>query len=170
MLKLVRNNIVIIGEILNYLMVFCLATFVFIIFYRRKLDVNLIVMGSSSGKFCDDNVYELLKHLISQGEKTIYIIDKKSTDVSKVQYVGGSVLYRHSFRAILAAFRSAVMIYDTSHIDIIRCPRRYLKYTKTLNISHGVHGLKKKTPEDKLAITHRSFLQVERSMMIWPNT
>lgn len=124
-----------------------LAFAVFKIFYKGKPDKGLITLGSSSGKFFEDNVFDLLSFLLEKEEKAFCIINKDSPDISKVKSISNP-LFRFSFKANLMVLRSEVIIYDTSYMDLIRCKRKNLNHIKTINIFHGIHGLKKISKEN----------------------
>lgn len=127
---------------LTYFLNLYSALAVFKMFYRNRADKGLICMGSSNGKFCDENVCELFKFLTGQGEKVFLVIDRNSQDIHKIEGMG-CLLYRFSFRANLMILRSEIMIYDTSYVDLIRCNSDFLKHIRKVNIFHGIHGLKK---------------------------
>ncbi|GEK88388.1 CDP-glycerol glycerophosphotransferase, TagB/SpsB family [Alkalibacterium putridalgicola] len=127
---------------IQYFLNLYLALLVFNIVYKGKTLKGSISMGSSSGKFCDENILELLKYLQNNNEYVNYIIDKDSPDYYKINKVTPP-LKRFSFNANLKIFRSEIIIYDTSYIDLIRCNSKYIKHIKKINIFHGIHGLKK---------------------------
>ena len=118
-----------------------LAWLVFRILYRGKVSQGTIAMGRSNGKFSDENTSQVFRYRASNVRRVHYIIDKNSPDFHKVQTLG-SVLFRFSFLANLTVFRSEFIIYDTSYYDVIRCDRRKLQASTTINVFHGIHGLK----------------------------
>jgi CDP-glycerol glycerophosphotransferase len=142
LLDILSNRIKFLLKALVFIVNLCLAFAVFKVIYRGKPDKGLITLGSSSGKFCEENVFELLRFLLEREEKVFYIINKNSPDISKVKSII-SPLFRFSFRANLKVLRSEVIIYDTSYMDLIRCKRKNINHIKTINIFHGIHGLKK---------------------------
>lgn len=143
----IKNRINFIVEGVKYIIKLYSAIIIFHFFYRGKTKQGLLTIGSSGGKYSDENAKELFEYFTNKEEEIIYIIDKSSPDSSKVQSIG-KVLFRFSFKANLMILRSEVMIYDTSYLDIIRCNNKYLKHIKKINIFHGVLGLKKKSKED----------------------
>lgn len=146
-LKTVFNKVKFYLKALLYVLNLFSAIIVFNIYYKQKAEKGLITMGSSNGKFCDDNVIELYRFLIESKEKVFYVIDKDSPDLQKVSTIAKPII-RFSFKANLMVLRSEVIIYDTSFVDLIRCNKKHLSHIKTINIFHGIHGLKKVSAEN----------------------
>lgn len=148
-----RNQMFLLEKILflfkgiNYLLNLYSALFVFTIIYRGETKQGLMTIGSSNGKYSDENAKDLFEYIVHKNEEIYYIIDKDSPDYLEINRIG-KVLNRFSFKANLAVLRSEVMIYDTSYIDLIRCDAKHLQHVNKINIFHGIMGLKKKTDED----------------------
>ncbi len=126
---------------ISYLIKLYLSILIFKVLYGGEPTKGQISMGSSNGKYSDENVSTLFQYLQDQRERVFYIMDPHSTDWERVESIG-KVYPRFSVRANLTVFRSEVIIYDTSYVDLIRCPLRYVRHIKRINIFHGIHGLK----------------------------
>lgn len=136
--------------LINSLFRLFISKLIYIIKYHGFKDPGLITIGSSGGHFCDENVLTFYKYLIAHNEKAYYVINKNSPHIDKVRIISPNrLVYRFSVRANLLVMRSSIILYDTSPDDLIKCRKKDLGKTITINITHGIHALKKKSIDDQ---------------------
>ena len=133
---------------ISYLIKLYLSILIFKVLYGGEPTKGQISMGSSNGKYSDENVSTLFQYLQDQRERVFYIMDPHSTDWERVRALGRYILGFPSVPTLLS-FRSEVIIYDTSYVDSFIVPK-IVRHIKRINIFHGIHGLKvsmKATPK-----------------------